>query len=303
MKIKASYGEQGNDNIPGYLYTDNYTIGPAYGNVSVLPTSTKGNRDISWEKGGNFNAGVEFSLFRGRLSGSVEYFYRKTSDMLAFFTLPGSYGYSGYYDNIGDMANHGVEVELDGTIFRTKDFTWGINLNFTAYKNKITSMPAENKTLTVDGVDGYSSGNYFYGEGEPMYTWYLTKYAGIDHETGEPMFYKRVTEPVLDADGNPTYDKDGNPITRTVNEKTTNSSEASQYLCHLQGLRLLYRLHLPVGRQSVRFFLCKPHEHVKRRQLNPRRPAQRMDTREQGQQHTAPRLRRHELQRSLRPLA
>lgn len=151
--------------------------------------------------------------------------------MLALFTLPGSYGYSGYYDNIGDMANHGVEVELDGTIFRTKDFTWGINLNFTAYKNKITSMPAENKTLTVDGVDGYSSGNYFYGEGEPMYTWYLTKYAGIDHETGEPMFYKRVTEPVLDADGNPTYDKDGNPITRTVNEKTTNSSEASQYLC------------------------------------------------------------------------
>ena len=231
LKIKASYGEQGNDNIPGYLYTDNYTIGPAYGNVSVLPTSTKGNRDISWEKGGNFNAGVEFSLFRGRLSGSVEYFYRKTSDMLAFFTLPGSYGYSGYYDNIGDMANHGVEVELDGTIFRTKDFTWGINLNFTAYKNKITSMPAENKTLTVDGVDGYSSGNYFYGEGEPMYTWYLTKYAGIDHETGEPMFYKRVTEPVLDADGNPTYDKDGNPITRTVNEKTTDSSKASQYLC------------------------------------------------------------------------
>ena len=95
----------------------------------------------------------------------------------------------------------------------------------------MTLCPAENKTPPVDGVDGYSSGNYFYGEGEPMYTWYLTKYAGIDHETGEPMFYKRVTEPVLDADGNPTYDKDGNPITRTVNEKTTDSSEASQYLC------------------------------------------------------------------------
>ena len=231
LKIKASYGEQGNDNIGNYLYTDTYTITPGYGNISVIPTTTKGNRDISWEKGGNFNAGVEFSLFRGRLSGSVEYFYRKTSDMLAFFTLPGSYGYSGYYDNIGDMTNHGVEVELDGTIFRTKDFTWGINLNFTAYKNKITSMPAENKTLEVDGVGGYSSGNYFYGEGEPMYTWYLTKYAGIDHETGAPLFYQKVTEPVLDAEGNPTYDKDGNPITRTVNQKTSDYTKASRYLC------------------------------------------------------------------------
>ena len=215
LKIKASYGEQGNDNIGNYLYTDTYTIVPGYGNISVIPTSTKGNRDITWEKGGNFNAGVEFSLFRGRLSGSVDYFYRKTSDMLAFFTLPGSYGYSGYYDNVGNMSNQGVEIELDGTIFRTRDFEWGVNVNFTAYKNKITSMPDENKTMVVDGVGGYSSGSQFYGEGEPLYTWYLTKYAGVDPETGSALFYKNVT------------DENGN----IVQEVTSNASEASQYLC------------------------------------------------------------------------
>ena len=215
LKFKASYGEQGNDNITNYLYTDTYTIVPGYGNISVIPTSTKGNRDITWEKGGNFNTGFEFSFFRGRLAGSVEYFYRKTTDMLAFFTLPGSYGYSGYYDNIGNMSNQGVEVELDGTIFRTKDFEWGINLNFTAYKNKITSMPAENKTLVVDGVGGYSSGEQFYGEGEPLYTWYLTKYAGVDPETGNALFYKNVT------------DENGN-VTREV---TSDYSKASRYLC------------------------------------------------------------------------
>ena len=215
LKFKASYGEQGNDNITNYLYTDTYTIVPGYGNISVIPTSTKGNRDITWEKGGNFNTGFEFSFFRGRLAGSVEYFYRKTTDMLAFFTLPGSYGYSGYYDNIGNMSNQGVEVELDGIIFRTKDFEWGINLNFTAYKNKITSMPAENKTLVVDGVGGYSSGEQFYGEGEPLYTWYLTKYAGVDPETGNALFYKNVT------------DENGN-VTREV---TSDYSKASRYLC------------------------------------------------------------------------
>lgn len=210
LKLKASYGEQGNDNISNYLYTDRYTIGNSNGSISLKPSSTKGNRNISWEKGGNLNIGTEFSFWKGRLSGSVEYFYRKTTDMLAFFSLPVSYGYSGYYDNIGNMRNSGVEVELNGDIIRTKNLTWSANLNITAYKNKITSMPAEKKTQTVDGVDGYSSGNYFYGEGQPIYTWYMAKYAGVDKETGEALYYQ---------------DKDGETTT------TTNASEATMHLC------------------------------------------------------------------------
>ena len=232
LKFKASYGEQGNDQIGNFLYTDMYSIAPSDGNVSLVPSSTKGNETITWEKGGNFNTGFEFSFFRGRLSGSIEYFYRKTSDMLAWFTLPASYGYTGYYDNIGDMRNTGLELGLDGTIIRNKDFEWAVNLNFTTYKNKITSMPEERKTMEVDGVRGYSSGGQFYGEGEALYTWYMPKYAGIDQATGKPLFYKDEMRDVTGPDGQPLLDADGNPVQEKVGETTTgNINDATMHLC------------------------------------------------------------------------
>lgn len=215
LKFKASYGEQGNDNIGSYLYTDTYSIVPSGGGAGVKPSSTKGNETITWEKNGNFNTGFEFSFFRGRLAGSIEYFYRRTSDMLAFFALPASSGWSGYYDNVGNMQNMGAEVELDGTLIRTKDFEWGLNLNFTAYKNEITSIADKNKTQTVEGSEGYASGSYFYGEGESLYTFYMPKYAGVD-ENGKSMFYKDK------------LDENGNIIGR---ETTTTPGEATYYLC------------------------------------------------------------------------
>ena len=210
LKFKASYGEQGNDNIGSYLYTDTYSIVPSGDGAGVKPSSTKGNETITWEKNGNFNTGFEFSFFRGRLAGSIEYFYRRTSDMLAFFALPASSGWSGYYDNVGNMQNMGAEVELDGTLIRTKDFEWGLNLNFTAYKNEITSIADKNKTQTVEGSEGYASGSYFYGEGESLYTFYKPKYAGVD-ENGKSMFYKT--------------EEDGSITT------TTTPGEATYYLC------------------------------------------------------------------------
>lgn len=231
LKFKASYGEQGNDNIGSYRYTDTYSIVPAGSGVGVRPLSTKGNETITWEKNGNFNTGFEFSFWRGRLAGSIEYFYRHTSDMLDFFALPSTSGWGGYYDNVGNMSNTGVEIELDGAVIRNKDFEWGINLNFTAYKNKITSIAEGKKTTTVEGVQGYQSGSYFYGEGESLYTFYMPKYAGVN-ENGQALFYKDITEPVLGADGNPLTDSNGNEITTVVGrETTTTSSEATYYLC------------------------------------------------------------------------
>ena len=216
LKVKASYGSQGNDNIDSYLYADRFTLENNNGEISLVPSNVKGNKDITWEKQGNFNAGVEFGLWNSRLTGQIEYFNRTTSDMLAYFSMPASSGYTGYYDNVGNMRNQGVEITLGGDIFRTRDFTWGLDLNFTYYKNKITSMPDENKTQTVDGVSGYSSSNRFYGEGIPMYTYYMFKYAGVDPETGEALYYKNVK------------DENGNITGRT----TTNSTgDADQYLC------------------------------------------------------------------------
>src|SRR5699024_1228499 len=136
FKLKASYGSQGNDNIGNYRYTNTYDIVNSSGNPAAVP-KTLGNKDITWETNGNFNAGVDFMFFNNRFSGSVEFFWRKTTDMLFSFPLPPSYGYTSYYANIGDMRNLGVEADLKGTIIKTNDLQWYVNLNLTHYKNKI----------------------------------------------------------------------------------------------------------------------------------------------------------------------
>lgn len=235
LKLKASYGEQGNDNIGGYRYTNTYTVVNYDGNAAVVPGSM-GNPNITWEKGGNFNAGVEFSFFNSRLSGSVEGFYRKTSDMLFYFPLPISYGYTGYYDNIGDMANAGFELDLSGTIVNTKDFTWDVNLNMTWYKNKITRLPEERRTMWCDGVKGFQSGNYFYGEGESIYSFWMPKYAGVDPDTGKSLWWKDTYElypadyPDTDLAGTPIKDADNQPIVNGQ-VKTDDYSSATYHNC------------------------------------------------------------------------
>ena len=209
LKLKASYGSQGNDNIGNYRYVNTYTIVNGGGYPAALP-ETMGNPDITWETNGNFNAGVEFELFGARLNGGVEYFYRKTSDMLFSFPLSPSFGYTSYFANVGDMRNQGVELDLKATPIKTNDFTWDINLNLTHYKNKITYLSEQSKTMTVDGVPGYSSSNYYFGEGEPLYTYRLKRYAGVNPETGEAMYYMNGKNGL---------------------ETTTNYADGDYYLC------------------------------------------------------------------------
>lgn len=223
LKVKASYGEQGNDNIGNFRYTNTYNIVNSNNMPGATPDSM-GNEDITWEKNGNFNAGVEFSMFNGRFTGNIEAFYRKTSDMLMFFPLPSSFGYTGYYDNIGDMKNTGVEIELGGTPIKTKNFKWDVNFNMTWYKNRISKLPEDRKgqkgyifkdDFKSEPAYGYSSGNYFYGEGESMYSFYTYKYAGVNKENGKPLYYKNV------------YNKDGDVI---GTETTDDYTKASRYI-------------------------------------------------------------------------
>ena len=174
--------------------------------MSVIFT-TKGNKEISWETNTNINIGADFDFFKGRLSGSVEYFYRLTSDMLSFFYTPASIGYSGYYDNVGDMRNSGVEVALNGVVMQRRNFRWDAYLNFTHYNNRILKIADENKTRVIEGYEGYRSGSYYYGEGLPLFTYLMPSYAGVDHSTGESLWYMDV------------LDNEGNVIDRTTTDK------------------------------------------------------------------------------------
>ena len=241
FKFKASYGEQGNDQIGNYRYTSTYDIVNSGGHPAAIP-STLGNKDITWETQGNFNVGFDFDLYRGRISGSVDYFQRKTTDMLFSFPLPPSYGYTSYYANVGDMQNTGLELDLKFTPVKTKDFEWNLNLNFTTYENKVTYLPEERKTMEVDGKHGYSSGSYFYGQDCSLYTFHMRKYAGVDPETGKSLWWKNYERQAVDADNNPVWemvngefklDDNGNkiPVMEKGRETTDTYSSADYYLC------------------------------------------------------------------------
>ena len=189
LKLKASIGSQGNDNIGAYRYTHNYQIVNSASKPGVIFTA-QGNENITWETNTNFNVGAEFDLFKGRLSGSVEYFYRKTTDMLFAFPVAPSMGYSSYYANIGDMRNSGIELNLNAVLLNRKNVQWNFGLNLTHYKNKILKLPEERKTAkTIEGYEGFASGSYFFTEGESLHTFYIPKYAGVKPDTGESMWY------------------------------------------------------------------------------------------------------------------
>ena len=215
LRLKASIGSQGNDNIGDFRYTDTYTIENANGEVSTV-FSAKGNENITWETNTNFNAGVEFSFLDAAVSGGVEYFLRTTTDMLLSFPVAPSMGYSSYYANVGDMRNSGIEVELNFRPVNSRNVQWDINLNMTHLKNKITMLPEERRNREVEGYQGYVSGTTFFGQGLPIYTFYMKKYAGVSSD-GQSMWYMDET----DSAGNPT----GNRVT------TTEYSSATDYLC------------------------------------------------------------------------
>ena len=203
LKIKASFGQNGNDNIGDFLYTDLYNINKGDGNDITLTLASIGNENITWETITNVNVGVEFQMFRSRLRGSIEYFYRKTTDMLSWVKVPVELGYSGSYFNVGDMSNKGVEIEISGDPIVTKNLKWTVGLNLTAYKNKVITLNESNKFNSLDGHAGYTSGSYFYGEGLPMYTWRLRKFAGVN-ENGESTWYKHDDEGNLITTTDPT---------------------------------------------------------------------------------------------------
>ncbi len=213
LKIKASVGSQGNDNIGLYRYTDVFNIINSSGEIGTS-FNTKGSEDITWETNTNFNVGAEFQLWN-RVTGSIEYYFRKTSDMLFSFSVAPSLGYSSYFDNVGNMNNQGVEIDLGVNIFNTRDFKWDVNLNVSTLKNRLTMLDEGKKTdvsYSIEGkaYEGYTNGSFFIAEGLPIYTWREKVYAGVDPETGLSMWYKMKT----DAEGNFI----GNTTTSTYSE-------------------------------------------------------------------------------------
>ncbi len=237
LKIKASIGQVGNDQIGSYRYTDLYNIVTAGGNVGSY-FAAKGAKDITWETNTSFNAGFEFGLFK-KVTGSIEYYRRKTTDMLFSFSVAPSLGYAGFYDNVGDMTNQGVELEMNVNIFNKKNLNWDVYFNIATVDNNIDMIHADKKTsslYTFGGKEfkGYNQGNFFISEDLSMFTWRLKKYAGVDPTTGESLWYERIehVDPILDENDQQVYDENGNPMNHVwySNETTNDWSKATYYV-------------------------------------------------------------------------
>lgn len=214
LKFKISYGTQGNDrlyNAEDYPqkvvspWATQYLIVNNADSPSLLPYSM-GNEDLTWEKSHSFNTGIEFSVLKNRLYGGIEYFSRKTSNMLFDLRSPLSGGYASYPANIGDMTNRGVEFEITGRVIDTRDWKWDVSFNATHYKSKITKLP-------YDEVDNVL---FNLKKGRDRYDYYLRQFAGLNDQ-GQSLWYMDV----LDGNNNPTGE-------RTT---TTDYNSATRYYC------------------------------------------------------------------------
>lgn len=214
LKLKASYGVQGNDDIGSFMYTDIYThsYNEETGEYSMT-LDRKGNPELTWESSHAFNVGVDFGFFNGYLNGSLEIFDRITSDLLYSKKVPLSSGNpTGRIPvNVGSISNAGFELTLDGDIIRKKNVKWNWNFNLSHYTNRILSL---DESVSEEGIKGSNS---IYRVGGSLYESYVIRYAGVDKTNGKALYEKKV----LDDNGNWT----GKVTT------TTDITKADQFEC------------------------------------------------------------------------
>lgn len=151
MKLRVTYGAVGNQSL------DPYTTLGVVGNYpyifngvlfsGYLPGTQLNNLNLSWETSTTLNAGLDFGLFNNRLTGSIDYFNTRTTDLLTDISLSGTGGYTNTITNGGETKNHGLEILLSGNIIRNKDFNWNVTTSYTRYRNEIVKTG-------VTGVDG-----------------------------------------------------------------------------------------------------------------------------------------------------
>lgn len=217
LKFRVGYGVSGNS-LGFDAYTARLTYGPsgwfqytdANGNTSMyrtLAATHNANPDLKWERTGMFNVGVDFAFLNNRLSGTLEYYDKRTNDLIYSYPVSTTRYPYGYMDaNVGSISNKGIELTINATPVRTKNFNWDTSINLSHNVNKVTKM--SNSLYSTDYVNmgNPSIGGYSFvnvqrlQEGCPIGQFYVWEWAGYD-EGGASIFND--------------YDKDGNLIGTT----------------------------------------------------------------------------------------
>lgn len=185
LKVRGSYGVTGNASIGLNEYQSFLSYGGSYNGQAAVSPAQLGNERLTWEKATSMEGALEFGFFN-RINGGITYFYKKSTDLLYDVPLSRTTGHNERRSNVGSLYNRGLEGNLSIDVIQSDDYQWNVGGNITLVENKITELPeyANGENIIITGsykhtaVEGYSIG-----------TWHMPKWAGVDSQTGKPLWY------------------------------------------------------------------------------------------------------------------
>jgi len=180
LKLRSSYGVNGNAGIGNYESPALYGFGANYNQLPGSAPSNVGDPNLTWELNKPFNIGLDFSVLKSRINVTLDWYIRKSQNLLLSVPLSTTSGFGSATRNIGAMENKGLEVSINIVPVQTKDLRWDVDFNFANNKNKVTSLPND-----ADIV----SGAFIYREGVSINTFFLREWAGVHPGTGDPLWY------------------------------------------------------------------------------------------------------------------
>ncbi len=184
LKLRTSYGVTGNSGISNFAPLGTY-VGADYAGISGIRPWTLASPDLKWETTGQLDAGIDFGMFRNRINGEIDFYYKKTTDLLLARTLPSTSGFPGVTENIGSLRNLGWEFVIN-TDNIVGDFDWNTSFNISQNRNKVIQLGPEPDIDYPDIISGNSINRV--REGEPLGVFVTRKYAGVDPATGHALY-------------------------------------------------------------------------------------------------------------------
>ncbi len=181
LKLRASYGVNGTLPSDYYGYMALSSLSSGYNEQPAIIISQLANDNLKWETNYNLNLGLDFALFN-RVNVTLEYYLRNTKNLLMDSPVSMTTGFSSYLMNVGQLRNQGVELEINSTNIKSKDFEWKTTFNLSHNTNKVVKLDGD-QTEIVSGTQIHKIGHSFR-------TFYMIEFAGINPENGNPQFYK-----------------------------------------------------------------------------------------------------------------
>ncbi len=186
LKLRASVGRTGNQNIGNYLAQGTYRTGINYAGSAGVMVGGIPSPDLTWETTDQYDWGVDLKMFKGRASFTADVYLKRTNGLLFNMPIPNYTGFSSYPTNLGEIENKGVEFSLGGEVLKTKDFNWTSDLNVSINNNKVIDLPNHTPIIASAGVSNFPiAGSFYTQEGHPIGELYGLKWTGEVYSTDE----------------------------------------------------------------------------------------------------------------------